>query len=92
MKAKLIVYDLSKINQYNKIMINRALFGYKNNSNNNQYHYQVKGILSKIPSFRFPSSAVILLEKDQNNVISILKKNKAKYKIYPISIEKSMLS
>lgn len=92
MKAKLIVYDLSKLKQHNKIVINRALFGYRNNSNNNQYHYQVKGALGQIPSFRFPSSAVIVLEKDQNLVLSILKKNKAKYKLYTISVEKAMLS
>jgi hypothetical protein len=92
MKARLIIYDLSKLEQYNKIMINRALFGYTNNSNNNQYHYRVKGLLNKVHSFRFPSSAVIILEKDQKKVISILKKNKARYKIYPISIKRSMLS
>lgn len=92
MKAKLIVYDLSKLKQYDKIMINRTLFGYTNNSNNNQYHYQVKGVLSEIQSFRFPSSAVILLEKDENKVISVLKNNKAKYKVYSISVDKAMLS
>ena len=92
MKAKLIVYDLSKLKQHSKIMINRAIFGYRNNSNNNQYHYQVKWVLDQIPSYRFPSSAVIVLEKDQNLVLSILKKNKAKYKLYAISVEKTMLS
>jgi len=33
MKAKLIVYELSNLNQYHKVLVNRALFGYIDNSN-----------------------------------------------------------
>lgn len=91
MKASLIVYDMSKLDQYHKIIINRVLFGYTNNSNNNQYHYKIKGILSDISCFRLPKGALIVKEEDQNKVINILKKNKAKYNAFAISVDKSML-
>ncbi len=91
MKASLIVYDMSKLDQYHKIIINRIIFGYTNNSNNNQYHYKIKGILSHIPCFRLPKGAVIVKKEDQNKVVNVLKKNKAKYNAYYISVDKSML-
>ena len=91
MKASLIVYDMSKLTHYHKIIINRALFGYTNNSNNNQYHYKIKGILSQIPCFRLPSGAVIVKEDDRNKIINVLKKNKAKYNTFSVSVDKSML-
>jgi len=91
MRAILIVYDMSKLDQYSKITINRILFGYTNNSNNNQYHYKIQGVLSRIPCFRLPKGAVIVKEEDQNKVINILKKKKAKYNTFSISVDKSML-
>ena len=90
MKASLIVYDMSRLGQYNKIIINRILFGYTNNSNNNQYHYKIKGLLSHIPCFRLPKGAVIVKKEDQNKVTSVLRKNKAKYITYFMSVDKSM--
>jgi len=91
MKAKLIVYNLSKLDQYHKVLLNRALFGYKDNSNHNSYHYKRKGILSEIPHFRLPKGAIIVKESDQNKIISLLNEHKAKNKKFNISIDKSML-
>ncbi len=91
MKASLIVYNMSKLDQYHKIIINRALFGYTNNSNNNRYHYKIKGILSGISCFRLPKSAFIVKKEDQNKLINILKKNKAKYNAFAITVDKSLL-
>lgn len=91
MKASLITYDMSKLDHYHKLIINRELFGYTNNSNNNQYHYRIKGILSQIPCFRLPRGAVIVKREDQNKVINILKKNKAQYASFFLSVDKFML-
>ena len=91
MKASLIVYDMSKLNQYSKIIINRTLFGYTNNSNNNQYHYKIKGLLSHIPCFRLPAGAVIVKKEDQSKIINVLKKNKAKYGTFSINVDNSLL-
>lgn len=91
MKAKLIVYDLSKLDQYHKVLVNRALFGFKDNSNKGQYQYTRKGILDEIPHFRLPKGAVIVKIKDRLKIISVFKKSKAKYSIYNIVINQSML-
>lgn len=91
MKGKLIIYDISHLDQYHKVLINRALFGYKDNSNNNSYHYKRKGILKEIPHFRLPKGAIIVKDMDQGKIISLLNKHKAKYEKFDISTNKSML-
>jgi hypothetical protein len=91
MEASLIVYDMSKLDHYTKVKINRNLFGYTNNSNNNQYHYKIKGILNEIPCFRLPKVAIIVKKGDQGKITNVLKKNKTKYDVFRISVNKSML-
>jgi len=91
MKATLIVYNLSNLDQYSKIILNRKMFGYTNNSNNNQYHYKIKGILSEIPHFRLPKGALIIKSKDRTKITSLLNKHKAKIRTFDISITSSML-
>lgn len=91
MKAKLITYELSGLDQYHKVLLNRALFGYLDNSNKGAYQYKRKGILDKIPNFRLPKGALIVKDEDQNKILIILKKHKAKYKLFDISVKQSML-
>jgi len=91
MKAKLIVYSITKLDQYHKVLVNRALFGFIDNSNKGQYQYKRRGILDKIPKFRLPKGAVIVKNGDQGKVISVLKKGKAKYDTYDIEVKQSML-
>lgn len=90
MKAKLIVYKLTHLDQYHKVLVNRSLFGFTDNSNNNSYHYKRKGILEEIPSFRLPKGAVIVKEGDHIKVISTLRKHKVKIKIFDISIKQQI--
>jgi len=90
MKAKLIIYNLSKLDQYHKVLLNRVLFGYTDNSNNGKYQYKRKGILDKIPHFRLPKGAIIVKDCDENKVTFILKKHKAKYNLFSISAKQSM--
>ena len=40
MKAKLIIYELTKLEQYHKVLVNRALFGFTDNSNKSNYLYK----------------------------------------------------
>lgn len=91
MKAKLIIYELSDLDQYHKVLLNRVLFGYLDNSNKGSYQYKREGILSKIPNFRLPKGAIIVQDKDQNRILTILKKHKAKYNSFDVSIKQSML-
>lgn len=91
MKANLIIYELSKLDQYHKVLANRALFGYTDNSNGCRYKYKRKGILAGIKHFRLPSGAVIVKNKDQKMISSILNKHKVRHKIFEINIKSSML-
>ncbi len=91
MKAKLIVYELSNLDQYHKVLVNRTLFGYLDNSNKGSYQYRRKGILDEIPHFRLLRGAVIVENKNQNKVILALKSHKIKPQVFDIGIKQSML-
>lgn len=91
MKAKLIVYELSGLDQYHKVLVNRTLFGYIDNSNKGAYQYERKGVLDKVQHLRLLKGAIIIKIKDQNKVVSALKKHKVKPKVFDINIEQSML-
>lgn len=91
MKAKLIVYELVKLDQYHKVLVNRALFGYTDNSNNNSYHYHRKGVLDSIPHFRLPKGAIIVMDKDKRKIMAVLKRHNIKPKVFDIMVKQSML-
>jgi len=91
MKASLIVHDLSKLNHYQKVLFNRAIYGYIDNSNNNAYQYKREGILSKIPCLRLLKGAIVIKKEDMGKIRPLFKKYKVKYTIYDILIEKSEL-
>lgn len=91
MKAKLIIYKLAKLEQYHKVLVNRALFGFTDNSNKGSYLYKRGGVLSNLPHMRLIKGAIIVKEKDSNKVISVLHSYKVKPKIFSIAIKESML-
>ncbi|MBU4117090.1 MAG: hypothetical protein KKG94_05035 [Nanoarchaeota archaeon] len=91
MKAKLIVYELSDLDQYHKVLVNRTLFGYLDNSNNGAYQYKRDGILDKIPHLRLLRGAIIVKDKDQNKILLALKSHKVQPKVFEIGIKSSIL-
>ena len=91
MKAKIIVYDMSKLDQYHKVLLNRVMFGFIDNSNNGAYSYQRKGILEEIPHKRLMNGALIAKMPDAKKILTILKIHKAKIYSYDISVNSSML-
>ena len=91
MKAKLVVYELSDLDQYHKVLVNRTLFGYLDNSNKGSYQYRRKGILDEISHFRLLRGAIIVKDKDQKKVILALKSHKIKPQVFDISVKSSML-
>ena len=91
MKAKLIIYKLAKLEQYHKVLVNRALFGFTDNSNKGSYMYKRGGVLSNIPHKRLIRGAIIVEWKDGKKVISVLHSYKVKPKVFDISIKQSML-
>ena len=84
MKAKLVAYELSKLDQYHKVLVDRALFGYTDNSNKGDYQYERKGVVSDIPHFRLLRGAIIVKNKDLKRINSVLKKHKVKHIIFDI--------
>jgi hypothetical protein len=91
MKAKLIIYELSKLEQYHKVLVNRALFGFMDNSNKGSYLYKRGGVLSNLPHLRLIRGVIVVKAKDSSRIISVLESYKVKPKVFNISIESSML-
>ena len=91
MKAKLIVYELAKLEQYHKVLVNRALFGFTDNSNKGSYLYKRGGVLSNFPHMRLIRGAIIVKSKDSKKVISVLHSYKVRPKVFDITIKPSML-
>ena len=91
MNARLISYDLSKVNQIGKVSVKRQLFGYTEYSNNAKYIYERKGILSKIPHLKLARAVIILKTKDVRIVEKVIKSVKGKYQSFPIEVKSSVL-
>lgn len=91
MKAKLIIYELTKLEQYHKVLVNRALFGFTDNSNKGSYLYKRGGILSNIPHIRLIRGVIVVRREDGSKVISVLHSYKVKPKVFDITIKQSLL-
>lgn len=91
MKAKLISYDLSKVNQVGKVFVKRQLFGYTDYSNNAQYTYKRKGILSEIPYVKVARAVIIVRNKDAVAVEKVIKSVKGKYQTFSVEVKFSVL-
>jgi hypothetical protein len=91
MVANLIIHDLNGIGHYQKVLFNRAIYGYIDNSNNNSYQYKRKGILSEIPHLRLLKGALVVRKRDVSKIKPIFKKFNIKYTLYEILIDESKL-
>lgn len=91
MKAMLISYDLSNVNQIGKVIVKRQLFGYTEYSNNAQYTYKRKGVLSKIPHIKLTRAVIIVRSKDALAVEKVIKSVKGKYRTFSIDVKSSIL-
>lgn len=91
MKSKIIVYDLSKLDHYHKVLLNRAMFGFIDNSNNGAYRYSRKGILEGVLHKRLMKGALIAKMPDAKKILAVLKQHKANVYSYNISVKPSML-
>lgn len=91
MKASLIVYDLSKIEHYHKVLFNRTLFGFTDNSNHGSYQYKRKGVLSEMNHLRLLKGAIIIKKDEFSKIKPYFNKYKVKYQTYDISINPKLL-
>lgn len=91
MKAKLIAYDLSKLDHYKKVLVNRALYGYNDHSNKGNYFYKREGVLNGVPHLRLLRGVILVKPNDQKKVVDILKKYKTKHSIFTVEVKSSLL-
>lgn len=91
MKAKIIIYELAKLEQYHKVLVNRALFGFTDNSNKSSYLYKRGGILSNIPHIRLTRGVIVVRREDGNKVVSVLHTYKVKPKVFDVNIKQALL-
>lgn len=91
MKSYIILYNLEKCNNAQRVQIQNKLFGYNDHSNKGKYVYKREGIIQKYPHFRLSRGGFIIKKGDEEIIIAILKKNKAKIELIPIDIAKSFL-
>lgn len=91
MRAKIIIYELKKLKQYHKVLVNRALFGFTDNSNKGSYLYKRGGVLSNLSHLRIIRGAIVVKNKDSKRVISVLHSYKIRPKVFDITIKPSML-
>ena len=89
MKAKLITYSLvnlpiSKQNQFRK-----EFNGHNDVSHHGRYKYRRDGLLNKIPHLKPSRSTIIVPIKEYAKIINLIKKYKAKVKVFDIQIDKS---
>lgn len=87
MNAKLIVYDLSGLDQYRKVLVNRALFGFNDHSNKGNYMYKRPGVLKDIQHLRLVKGVLIIKSDGEKKVIDVLKKHKAKHFVFTVGIK-----
>ena len=92
MKAKIVFYKQSNLNQNEKFKLRRELLGLKQKSNFSRYSYPIKGILDEIPHYRPIDSAIIVEDKNLLKIRTVLGKHNADYEVFSIDISKGKLA
>jgi|WetSurMetagenome_2_1015567.scaffolds.fasta_scaffold899502_1 hypothetical protein len=89
MKTLIISYELEGIDHYKKVLFNREIYGYKDNSNKCKYTYNRVGILGKVKSIRLGKGSFVIDVKDKSKVLKILQKYKVHYDVIPAIIHQN---
>jgi hypothetical protein len=84
MKALIVSYTLEKAKPHQKIIIHRLLYGYRDHSNNSSYSYERKGLIEHYSGTKLNRGVFIIPYKFKDNIIPLLRKNKANFKIIPV--------
>ena len=86
MKSLIISYELSKMEHYQKVLFNRKLFGFTDNSNKCKYQYKREGILKRADYIRLGRGAIVIKEKDRGKIDKLFRKFKIRYDPIPATI------
>ncbi|MDP2926359.1 MAG: hypothetical protein Q8N99_08330 [Nanoarchaeota archaeon] len=86
MKSLILSYELSKIDHYQKVLFNRKLFGFTDNSNKCKYQYKREGILKKADYIKLGRGAIVIKIKDKDKITKLFRKFKVEYDSIPATI------
>jgi predicted nucleotidyltransferase len=83
MKPKLIItYDISKLDQKDKMSFLRKLYGYTTRTEEKEYSQ--KGIIDEIESEKLGTNTLIINTEDLELIKPVLRKNRVKYRLKQI--------
>lgn len=86
MKAKLVTYTTGGLNNSEKSMLSKKMYGYIDKSNKSSYTYVRKGILNGTKHVKVCNNTFIINTKDWAKVKKELKKRKATVKEWDITL------
>ncbi len=89
MKAKLIIYSAAKQSSVEKNNLRVKLNGYYDVSHGGKYRYWRKGLLDSVSHMKPSKGTIIAPLKEATKITKLIRKCKAKMKIYDIEIKKS---
>lgn len=91
MKAIIILYNLKKCNNAQRVKIHNSLYGYNDHSNKGLYKYKRKGIINNYPHLRLSRGGLIIKKEGKKEIMQLLKENNAEIQQIPIEITESYL-
>ncbi len=89
MKAKIIIYSAAKQSSVEKNELRVKLNGYSDVSHGGKYRYWRKGLLDSVSHIKPSRGTIIAPLKEADKIIKLIKKCKAKIKIYDIDVKKA---
>ncbi len=88
MKAKLVCYSLGNANATIRRSFHREMYGYTDVSCNGKYTYKRNGVLDKVAHKKVLDA--IILTNNEKPIVSILRKYKAKTRIFDVLIKSKL--
>lgn len=88
MKARLVTFTKEKLNNSQRSILSKTLFGYTDRSNKGNYAYKREGLIDDFKSIKVANNTFIIENKGWVKVRDLLEKKGAKIKSWEIEISK----
>lgn len=75
---KIVCYSIKHLKPVKRTMLQRALYGFKDISNNGKYVYKRQGLLNKSNHKKVYFTGIVVKDDISNKLINILRKHNAK--------------
>lgn len=87
MRAEIITYDTTKMNNSRRSIISKRLFGFKDRTKQSAYIYERKGLLETLPHVLITKKTFVVSAKYVKQIKNSIKKLGAAVKTWKIDIE-----